>query len=43
MLHHALMDADELLAGDGLLDLVAAHDAVRCLPMTALLATGAVR
>jgi hypothetical protein len=33
MLHHAVMDEDELWAGGDLLTLLAAHDLARCLRM----------
>jgi peptidoglycan/xylan/chitin deacetylase (PgdA/CDA1 family) len=41
MLHHAVMDVDELAALDELVALVAAHDAARFVPMTDIVLTGA--
>jgi predicted deacetylase len=40
MLHHAVMDPDDLAAVGELLDLVAAHDRTRCLSMAAVLEDG---
>jgi hypothetical protein len=37
MLHHAVMDLEDMAAVGDLLDLVAAHDRTRCLSMAAVL------